>query len=252
MMPYLHDAPVESTPTLFFVWGGGPLLLLCVGDQDLRDALPALDLLSHDLRAANFGAAADVGISTPDAILVDATQDLRQARHTCLELQATTDAPILVVIAEASLPALSPNWGLTDFVLPGASPAEVEGRLHLAVRLAESAHAARTSHIRVSGLDIDESSFTAKMEGETLDLTFKEFELLRFLVTNQGRVFTREQLLSEVWGTNYYGGTRTIDVHVRRLRAKLGDSETLIGTVRGVGYGFAADADRGESREESQ
>ena len=71
-----------------------------------------------------------------------------------------------------------------------------------------------------------------------LDLTFKEFELLKFLAQHPGRVFTRAQLLQEVWGYDYYGGTRTVDVHVRRLRAKLGDHEALIGTVRNVGYRF--------------
>jgi DNA-binding response OmpR family regulator len=87
-----------------------------------------------------------------------------------------------------------------------------------------------------SGLNIDESSYTAKISGRTLDLTFKEFELLRYLNENPNRVFTREQLLSEVWGYDYFGGTRTVDVHVRRLRAKLGEYESLIGTVRNVGY----------------
>jgi DNA-binding response OmpR family regulator len=87
-------------------------------------------------------------------------------------------------------------------------------------------------------LVIDEASYAAKLSGKTLDLTFKEFELLRFFASNPSRVFTREQLLSEVWGYDYFGGTRTVDVHVRRLRAKLGEHEQMIGTVRNVGYQF--------------
>jgi DNA-binding response OmpR family regulator len=83
---------------------------------------------------------------------------------------------------------------------------------------------------------INLDSYVAKMAGQTLDLTFKEFELLRHLNENPGRVFTREQLLSEVWGYDYFGGTRTVDVHIRRLRSKLGEHESLIGTVRNVGY----------------
>jgi DNA-binding response OmpR family regulator len=71
-----------------------------------------------------------------------------------------------------------------------------------------------------------------------MDLTFKEFELLKFLAQHPGRVFTRDQLLSEVWGYDYFGGTRTVDVHIRRLRSKLGDLDSLIGTVRHVGYRF--------------
>ena len=77
-----------------------------------------------------------------------------------------------------------------------------------------------------------------EVHGKPLDLTYKEFQLLHFFATHPSRVFTREQLLSEVWGYDYFGGTRTVDVHVRRLRAKLGDLEQLIGTVRNVGYRF--------------
>ena len=86
---------------------------------------------------------------------------------------------------------------------------------------------------------VDDATYTAKLGKRTLDLTFKEFELLKYLAQHPGRVFTREQLLQEVWGYDYFGGTRTVDVHVRRLRAKLGsDNEALIGTVRNVGYRF--------------
>ena len=91
---------------------------------------------------------------------------------------------------------------------------------------------------RASGVTIDEQSYSAKLRGRPLDLTYKEFQLLHFLATHPSRVFTREQLLSEVWGYDYFGGTRTVDVHVRRLRAKLGDQEQIIGTVRNVGYRF--------------
>jgi len=95
-----------------------------------------------------------------------------------------------------------------------------------------------STRIQTSGITIDESSYSAKVHGKPLDLTYKEFQLLHFFATHPSRVFTREQLLSEVWGYDYFGGTRTVDVHVRRLRAKLGDLEQLIGTVRNVGYRF--------------
>jgi Response regulators consisting of a CheY-like receiver domain and a winged-helix DNA-binding domain len=87
-----------------------------------------------------------------------------------------------------------------------------------------------------TGLNIDASSYSAKINGRNLDLTFKEFELLRYLADHSGQVLTRDQLLSEVWGYDYFGGTRTVDVHIRRLRAKLGEMESLITTVRNVGY----------------
>jgi DNA-binding response OmpR family regulator len=111
--------------------------------------------------------------------------------------------------------------------------------------------------IRSGELAIDEATYAARLRGRVLDLTFKEFELLKFLAQHPGRVFTRAQLLQEVWGYDYFGGTRTVDVHVRRLRAKLGsEHEALIGTVRNVGYRFVPvkgdRAERGQAAERSQ
>ena len=95
------------------------------------------------------------------------------------------------------------------------------------------------SRISAGELTIDEDAYSARIRSRALDLTYKEFELLKHLAQHPGRVFTRAQLLQEVWGYDYFGGTRTVDVHVRRLRAKLGpDNESLIGTVRNVGYRF--------------
>ncbi len=99
--------------------------------------------------------------------------------------------------------------------------------------------------IRNGDLSVDEATYSAKLKGRVLDLTFKEFELLKYLAQHPGRVFTRAQLLQEVWGYDYFGGTRTVDVHVRRLRAKLGpEHESLIGTVRNVGYRFVTPRSR--------
>ena len=93
--------------------------------------------------------------------------------------------------------------------------------------------------IRSGEVTVDEATYTARIGSRALDLTYKEFELLKHLAQHPGRVFSRDQLLSEVWGYDYFGGTRTVDVHVRRLRAKLGaENEHLIGTVRNVGYRF--------------
>ena len=103
--------------------------------------------------------------------------------------------------------------------------------------------------IRAGEVVIDEATYSARVRGQLLDLTYKEFELLKFLAQHPGRVFTRAQLLQEVWGYDYFGGTRTVDVHVRRLRAKLGpEHEALIGTVRNVGYRFVADRPRERRR----
>jgi DNA-binding response OmpR family regulator len=133
------------------------------------------------------------------------------------------------------------EWGVDDVLLESAGPAEVEARIRLAIgRLAASSDIDQElTEIRRGDVTIDEATYTAKVRSRSLDLTFKEFELLKFLAQHPGRVFTRAQLLQEVWGYDYYGGTRTVDVHVRRLRAKLGtEHEQLIGTVRNVGYRF--------------
>jgi DNA-binding response OmpR family regulator len=201
------------------------------------DILPALGLLSHRVRAIPAEPAALINAPATDLIFVDARTDLASAKSLCKILNTTgINVPLVLVLTEGGLTAVSADWGVDDVVLESAGPAELDARIRLVIgRLAEEKTG---SKIQASGVVIDEASYSAKVHGRPLDLTFKEFELLRFLATHPSRVFTREQLLSEVWGYDYFGGTRTVDVHVRRLRAKLGDLESLIGTVRNVGYRF--------------
>ena len=143
---------------------------------------------------------------------------------------------MLVIVAEGGWAAVSADWGADDVILHTAGPGEVEARLRIAIGRAAPA---ASSEIKSGDLAIDEVTYSARLRGRALDLTFKEFELLKFLAQYPGRVFSRAQLLQEVWGYDYFGGTRTVDVHVRRLRAKLGaEHEALIGTVRNVGYRF--------------
>lgn len=219
--------------------------LLCLSDRDPADSLPGLDLLPHDVRSSPLSLRVPETMADRfDAILIDGTLDARRARAACLSLIDGSDTPRIVVLPEVALTALTPDWGVQELLLPTASPVEIELRL----RLLERPQAVeQPSAVHAAGVVIDESNFTARLFGRPLDLTYKEFELLHFLAGNPGRVFTREQLLSDVWGTDYFGGTRTVDVHVRRLRAKLGEHEGLISTVRGVGYGFA----RARTEEES-
>jgi len=159
------------------------------------------------------------------------------AKSLCKILNTTgLDAPLVLVVTEGGLTAVSTDWGVDDVILLSAGPAEVDARIRLAMGRQSADQV--SSRIQTSGISIDESSYSAKVHGKPLDLTYKEFQLLHFFATHPSRVFTREQLLSEVWGYDYFGGTRTVDVHVRRLRAKLGDLEQLIGTVRNVGYRF--------------
>jgi DNA-binding response OmpR family regulator len=201
------------------------------------EVLPALGLLSHRVRQIPADTAALVNAPNADLIFVDARRDLVGAKSLCKILaSAGNSVPIVLVLTEGGLTAVNSDWGIDDVLLEGAGPAEADARIRLAIDRRSQDPA--QSKIQASGVTIDEASYSAKVHGRSLDLTFKEFELLRFLATHPSRVFTREQLLSEVWGYDYFGGTRTVDVHVRRLRAKLGDSESLIGTVRNVGYRF--------------
>jgi len=211
--------------------------LLILSSAADSDALPALNLLSHRVRTIPAEPASLVNAPTSDLVFVDARQDLASAKSLCKILRTTGLAvPLVLVLTEGGLTAVSGDWGIDEVILSTAGPAEVDARIRLVIdRLAKENS---VSKIQASGVVIDEASYSAKVHGRPLDLTFKEFELLRFLATHPSRVFTREQLLSEVWGYDYFGGTRTVDVHVRRLRAKLGDLESLIGTVRNVGYRF--------------
>jgi DNA-binding winged helix-turn-helix (wHTH) protein len=147
--------------------------------------------------------------------------------------------PVVAVLTEGGLIALSADWTVDDIVLDTAGPAELDARLRLAVDRKARSTDATPEHVNVGALSIDETTYSARLEGRPLDLTYKEFELLKFLAQHPGRVFSRSHLVQEVWGYDYFGGTRTVDVHVRRLRAKLGpEHEALIGTVRNVGYKF--------------
>jgi DNA-binding response OmpR family regulator len=201
------------------------------------EVLPALGLLSHRTRQIPASPASLISAPTCDLIFVDARQDLASAKSLCKILRTTgLNVPLMLVLTEGGLTAVSPDWGIDDVLLETAGPAEVDARIRLVI--GRSVEDKSSSKIQASGVVIDEASYSAKVHGRPLDLTFKEFELLRFFATHPSRVVTREQLLSEVWGYDYFGGTRTVDVHVRRLRAKLGDLESLIGTVRNVGYRF--------------
>ena len=172
-----------------------------------------------------------------DLILLDARKDLVAAKSLATLLKTTgLSSPMFLVLSEGGLAAISSEWGADDFLLDTAGPAEIDARIRLALTKTTKTEAG--AKIQAAGITIDEVSYSAKIHGQPMDLTFKEFELLKFLVQQPGRVFTRDQLLSEVWGYDYFGGTRTVDVHIRRLRAKLGDLESLIGTVRNVGYRF--------------
>ncbi|WP_441327439.1 response regulator transcription factor [Kocuria sp.] len=206
--------------------------------------LPALDLLNHRLSAQPTRVVSGaVDSMTADVVVVDGRKDLISARNLAQLLRGKgLEAPVIMVLTEGGMAAVASTWMVDDVVLETAGPAEVEARLRLASAKVLLGDAEDDPRIHAGSVVIDEAAYSAHVHGEALNLTYKEFELLKFLAQNQGRVFTRSQLLSEVWGYDYYGGTRTVDVHVRRLRSKLGsDHEHMITTVRNVGYSLSAE-----------
>ena len=171
----------------------------------------------------------------PEAVLVDAAENPAQAHAVLRALQGLQmQVPIVVVLARADLDLFSWAELADEFLYPGAPELEIRLRLELLRRRSGTGEG---SMVRLGPIALDVDSYQVTAQGRPLDLTYKEFELLRYLTERPGRVFTRPTLLREVWGYDFYGGTRTVDVHIRRLRAKLGpELEKLIETVRGVGY----------------
>jgi DNA-binding response OmpR family regulator len=201
-----------------------------------KSLLPALEYLDHTMQDAPMESHSLLGMGGCDIVLVDATQDLRQAAGATRAVSLhELDKPVLVVMSEGGLAALKATWGFEDWLLPQSSPAELETRLRLVSERAAARRPQRAAN--VGDLVVDEDSYQVRLRGQPLNLTYKEFELIKALANAPNRVFTRELLLQEVWGYDYFGGSRTVDVHVRRLRAKLGpEYEQMIVTVRGVGY----------------
>jgi DNA-binding response OmpR family regulator len=201
--------------------------------------LPTALQAGPDVKVEPFGASLDhIGAS---AIVVDATEDPAAAFELVRTMRA---APRIVLVHPDGLEAFAWVEVADEILLATASP--VETRVRLAM-LARRAGPGGEAGIVLGPLTLDVDSYRVAVAGRLLDLTYREFELLRFLVERPGRVCTRQLLLREVWGFDFYGGTRTVDVHVRRLRAKLGPGhEGLIETVRSVGYRAAIpDPDEG-------
>ena len=221
------------------------LLLLTNSTGASADVLPALGLLQHNVKITPQEVSLLIDLPPVDCLLLDARRDLVASKSFTKLLIATgVDVPIIVITTEGGLSAINADWGITDVILDTAGPAELDARVRIVIgkdAIAALEKNPSLKEIRSGEVVIDEDSYTAKIKGRSLDLTFKEFELLKYLAQHPGRVFSRSQLLQEIWGYDYFGGTRTVDVHIRRLRSKLGpEFEAIIGTVRNVGYRFNA------------
>ena len=217
-------------------------MLVVVPDPATPDLARTLDLAGYSWKAVAAGAA--VAESEPQGgwagAIVDATSDPEGAWSFLRAMRKHADAstPVMLLIGGAQLAELEHRDDLfDDFCLTPFHPAELEARLrHL---LAADVDVQRADLVEYAELTLNLETYQASIAGRPLDMTYMEYELLKFLAQNPGKVFTREILLSRVWGYEYYGGARTVDVHVRRLRAKLGEEHAnLIQTVRSVGYRF--------------
>jgi len=220
-------------------------LLLFTTDPEPASVLPALSLLAHNVRSVPPEVAVLRDSGPCDAVVIDARSDLAGSRSLCRLLASTgLDVAVVLVVSQAGLAVLSADWGFEDILLPTAGPAEVDTRLRLlAAHYGTGPGRGQGGFVTLGELVIDEVRHTVRLRGQPLDLTCKQFELLKFLARHPGQVFTRAQILKQVWGYDFFGGTRTVDVHVRHLRAKLGPGyERLIGTVRSVGYKFVRPA----------
>ncbi|HEU0031546.1 MAG TPA: response regulator transcription factor [Kofleriaceae bacterium] len=178
----------------------------------------------------------------PTVCIVEAADDVPRAHKTIKRLRdegPLVEVPILVALTVARLPALDFSIGFDDFVLMPIVPAELYARMRqLDWRTATFGS---DEILKIDELVIDIAGYEVRLAGRRIELTHQEFELLRYLAQHRGRVFTREALLERAWGYRYAGGTRTVDIHVRRVRSKLGETAgALIETVRNVGYKMRA------------
>ncbi len=224
-------------------------MLLVFPDPAPTELARTLDLGGSSWKAVS--STADAGEHEPDSgwagTIVDATADPEGAWAflRAIRKQADEQLPVIVLIGGTQLAELEHRDDLfDDFCLSPFHPSELEARLrHL---LSGDVAVVSSDMVEYGALTLNLETYQASIANKPLDMTYMEYELLKFLAQNPGKVFTREILLSRVWGYEYYGGARTVDVHVRRLRAKLGEEHAaLIQTVRSVGYRF------GESRWES-
>lgn len=223
--------------------------LVCFPDPTPQALMAMLRHHGYDYRSVGRGDLADeleqkVTKDGWSGAVVSAAEDLVGALAFCRHIRRreVPVSPLLLLISPAQLDTLSLRDDLfDDFCVLPTSPAEVATRLsHLFVR---AGHGLSAELIDQGPLILNLETYQAAVSGRVLDLTYMEYELLRFLASHPGRVFSRETLLSRVWGYEYYGGARTVDVHVRRLRAKLGEEHAhLIQTVRSVGYRFGQGA----------
>lgn len=205
-----------------------------LGPELERAGFSAPVMLPEKLAKDELGPSADV-------VVLD-LRDIPPAAFNILSATYTEEGVILVaMVAPEQFDRISVDLAIDDFVLVTAPPEELARRIERALWRKHGVDS--ENFVRCGALTLDLSNYRVTVDEEPLVMTFKEYELLRFLAMNAGRVFTREQLLNRVWGYDYFGGARTVDVHIRRIRAKIEiHGHSFIETVRNVGYRLVAEA----------
>lgn len=197
-------------------------------------------LIAADYQPVPVDDLAAISARTPkegwEAVVVEASEDVGRALSLAHKMMEEHGLAVLLVIDRTATESIIGEDGFADFILSPIDRAELQARMR---RLGAAPDEPNDDVLRFRDLELNTATYQATVAGESRDLTYMEYELLRFFVENPGRVWSREQILSKVWGYDYFGGSRTVDVHVRRLRAKLGEERaSWIGTVRSVGYRF--------------
>jgi DNA-binding response OmpR family regulator len=170
-------------------------------------------------------------------IAIDGKPDSSEMINLAQGIKQESHLPVIALLSKEALHRLDSGLIFDDFVVEPWDATEIVLRAKRILKKTEST--AKQELIECGDLTIDLAKYEVYVNNMPIELTFKEYELLRFLASNRGRVFTREVLLNEVWGYDYYGGDRTVDVHIRRLRSKIEDSaHTFVETVRNIGYKF--------------
>jgi DNA-binding response OmpR family regulator len=210
-------------------------VLLLSDAGDFASVLPALELFAQEIRYAPLKGYAVERHERAEVAIVDARSDPAAARNACRRLTAIAPTVAVIAVVEAAdFVAVNIDWHFDDVLVATASAAELHARLRLATARRRSV---LEGTLKFGDLVLHPASYTAEMGGRELELTLTEFKLLNYLVQHAGQAFTRTRLMHEVWGYETNRRARTVDVHVQRLRAKLGvEHESLVDTVRGVGY----------------
>jgi DNA-binding response OmpR family regulator len=206
-----------------------------------------LEKEGYETRLAYDGEAAFAAFeeASPDLVLLDIMMPKQDGWETCRKIRAASQAPIIMLTAKGETfdKVLGLELGADDYIVKPFDTKEVVARIKAVLRRSAAQSKEKsgdTKRVRFENLELDLSKYELKIKGETVEAPPKEMELLYFLASHPGRVFTRDQLLDEVWGFEYYGDSRTIDVHVKRLREKLegASGQWSLKTVWGVGYKF--------------